>query len=175
MFASRSLILGVSVLFLAVLAGSRSPAEEVTIVWSCAGAADVYLNGKALRDAKPDFRTRDDETGKEFTAKTRLKVGDALTVGARRIGSGVGFKLAAFDSQKRLVWQTETSHWRSYTLRDPRSAKRWHVPTTAAHAKMAQVSVPQKAAFWQISIHNQEEEAKFPLRRFDLLVPASDN
>lgn len=122
-----------------------SPGGAVTLVWCCAGTADVYFNGKPLRDAKPDFLTRADETGWEYSAKAELKVDDVLTVGARRGGKGSGFRLAAFDHKNRLVWQTETANWRSYGFKDPRSAKQWYVPATAGKAKLAPVTVPSKA------------------------------
>ncbi len=118
-------------------------AEAVTVYWAGAGTADVYLDGKPLRDAKPDFLTRGDEAGYEYHAAAMLKVGDVITVGAKK-GKVAGFRLAVFDDKNRLVWQSETSNWRAYAVRDARSAKRWYMPATAARARPIPATVAAK-------------------------------
>jgi hypothetical protein len=141
-------LLGVCFLAGAVLAWPMTVAAEpagpnvVTLVWHCAGTADIYINGKAVNNVKPDFLTRTKAT-KEYSARVELKVGDVITVGARRT-KGSGFRLIALDSAKQLVWQTESYNWRTYGFRDLRSAKRWYQPSVVAHARMMPVSVPAK-------------------------------
>ena len=46
--------------------GVSEPAIAVTVYWNMADDADVYLNGKALREYKPDFRSRRDEAYQVF-------------------------------------------------------------------------------------------------------------
>lgn len=116
---------------------------EVMIVW-CGGTADVYLNGKELREAGADFTSRSDESGTEYSAKSALKPGDVITVGCRRGSDGSGFRLAAFDHKNRLVWQTETTNWHAFHLRDPRMAKRWFLPASAAKSATSLATVPSK-------------------------------
>ena len=87
----------------------------MTVNWSCAGVADVYINGKPLRDYKPDFLSREDEPAYEYHASASLKVGDVITVGAKK-GKVAGFRLAVFNAKDQVVWQSETSNWRSYAV-----------------------------------------------------------
>ena len=99
-----------------------------TLHWSCADVADVYLNGKPLRDYSTDFRRRPDEAPKRFSAKADLRDGDVLTVGARRGGSW-GFLLVAVDANNKVVWRTDDENWSVYS---PKSEKDWHLPRSAA-------------------------------------------
>jgi hypothetical protein len=126
-----------------LLAAEGSAADAVTVYWSCAGVADVYIGGKPLREAKPDFLTREDEPAYEYHASATLKVGDVITVGAKK-GKIAGFRLAVFNAKNELVWQSETSNWRTYVIRDSRSAKRWYMPATAARARSAPVNAAAK-------------------------------
>ena len=109
-------------------------ADAVTVNWSCAGVADVYINGKPLRDYKPDFLSREDEPAYEYHASASLKVGDVITVGAKK-GKVAGFRLAVFNAKNQVVWQSETSNWRSYAV-NPRVAKRWYLPATAMRSRL---------------------------------------
>ena len=111
--------------------------SSVTIHWTVADDADVYLNGKPLREYKPDFRSRRDEAYKRFSAKARLGVGDVFTVGGRRGGS-YGFLLVALDKQGRTVWQTDTRNWRAYV---PGDEKKWYLPSVAAGSRKTKVTV----------------------------------
>lgn len=115
--------------------------HAVTLAWSCAGTADVYVNGRPVLAYKQDFLSRGDETGAEFTAEVDLKVGDTITVGARRSRAGVGFRLVALDSAERAVWQTEVTNWKAYV---PRDVARWFSPSTVAASPLGPVAVPSK-------------------------------
>ncbi len=118
-------------------AADEPAANAVTVYWSCAGTADVYINGKPLREAKPD-----DEPAYEYHAPASLKVGDVITVGAKK-GKVAGFRLAVFNAKKQLVWQSETTNWRAYAVA-ARSAKRWYMPATAIRARSAPVNAAAK-------------------------------
>lgn len=118
-----------------------SDTMKVTISWTCAGVADVYLNGKSLRNTKADFISRPDETGQEFSAEAEIKVGDTITVGARR-GERCGFKLAILDARQRWLWQTDVTNWKVMAV-DART-KKWYMPATASRARTTPPTVPQK-------------------------------
>ena len=114
--------------------------RNVTIHWTIADDADVYLNGKPLREYEPDFRSRGDEAYKTFSAKARLGIGDVFTVGGRRGGS-YGFLLVAIDKNGRTVWQTDTRNWHAYV---PADVKKWRLPSVAAKSKKTKVTVNPK-------------------------------
>jgi formylglycine-generating enzyme required for sulfatase activity/tetratricopeptide (TPR) repeat protein len=126
---------------------SRRAAVAVTIHWSIADVADVYLNGAPLREYRPDFRTRRDEAPRAFSAAATLKNGDVITVGGRR-GASYGFLLLAVDEDGRVVWRTDPEHWKVYF---PEQDARWRLPQTALDSRTARVSVqpspwgPQRA------------------------------
>jgi len=113
---------------------------SVTIHWTIADDADVYLNGKPLREYKPDFRSRRDEAYKTFSAKALLGVGDVFTVGGRRGGS-YGFLLVAIDKRGRTVWQTDTTNWRAYV---PADKEKWYLPSVAAKSTKTKITVNPK-------------------------------
>jgi hypothetical protein len=124
---------------------AASGPDAVTVYWASAGTADVYINGKSLRSANPDFLTRGvaSEAAYEYHAPATLKAGDVITVGAKK-GKVAGFRLAVLDDKNRLVWQSETSNWRAYAVRDARTAKRWFMPATAARARPIPANVAVK-------------------------------
>ena len=109
----------------------------VTIHWTIADDADVYLNGKPLRTYKPSFRSRSDEAYKTFSAKATLRAGDVITLGGRRGGS-YGIVLIAVDREGRVVWQTDTKNWQAYT---PAAPDRWYLPSVAAKSPKRKVTV----------------------------------
>jgi hypothetical protein len=118
-------------------------AVPVTFHWSCADDADIYLNGKPLREYKPDFRTRPDEAPKTFSKEGVLRPGDVITVGARRGGS-CGLLLVAVDARGKVVWKTDVRHWRVYF--PPEGTKdRWHLPEVARQSRSEPA---QKAPGW---------------------------
>lgn len=108
--------------------GGAGGGGAVTIYWSCAGVADVYLNGRPLREAPGDFSVRGDESGHEYSAQAPLRVGDVITVGAKRGSRLGGFRLVALDDKGRAVWQTDTSNWKAFPVRDAGSAHRFFMP-----------------------------------------------
>lgn len=114
--------------------------KNVTIHWNIADDADVYLNGKPLREYNPDFHSRNDEARKTFSAKAKLAVGDVFTVGGRRGGS-YGFVLVAIDEQGKTVWQTDTRRWQAYI---PADEKNWYLPSVAAKSSKTAVTVNPK-------------------------------
>ena len=84
----------------------------VTVYWHMADDADVYLNGRPLRDYSPSFKTRPDEAPKPpFSARAVLKDGDLFTVGGRRGGS-FGLMLIAVDDNGRIVFKTDRESWK---------------------------------------------------------------
>ena len=119
---------------------SGKVSKSVTIHWTIADDADVYLNGKPLREYKPDFRSRRDEARKTFSAKAKLSVGDVFTVGGRRGGS-YGFLLVAIDEKGRTVWQSDTRHWHAYL---PADENKWYLPNVALKSRKTTVTVNPK-------------------------------
>lgn len=117
---------------------------SVTIHWNMADDADVYLNGKPLREYKPDFRSRRDEARQVFSAKAQLGVGDVFTVGGRRGGS-YGFLLVAIDEKGKTVWQSDTKNWHAYV---PVDAKNWYMPAVAARSPKTKITVNPKP--WRV-------------------------
>jgi len=124
---------------------------SVTIYWTIADDADVYLNGKALREYSPDFRSRRDEAYKIFSAKAQLGVGDVFTVGGRRGGS-YGFVLVAIDKNKRTVWRSDTKNWHAYV---PADTKTWYLPSVAARSPKTKITVNPKP--WHVQIKMRSE------------------
>ena len=110
---------------------------SVTIHWNMADDADVYLNGKPLREYKPDFRSRRDEARQIFSAKAQLGVGDVFTVGGRRGGS-YGFLLVAIDKKGKTLWQSDTKNWNAYV---PVDTKNWYMPAVAARSPKTKITV----------------------------------
>lgn len=106
--------------------------------------ADVYLNGKGLREYKPDFRSRGDEAYHVFSAKVKLCKGDVFTVGGRRGGS-YGMILFTLDAKGRTVWKTDAKNWQVYAPADP---ERWFLPKVAAASKKGPVMV--KVSPWHV-------------------------
>ena len=117
-------------------AGARGIA--VTVYWHMADDADVYLNGKPLRQYEPSFKTRPDEAPKPaFAASAILRDGDVFTVGSRRGGS-FGFMLIAVDSAGKIVFQTDQQSWKVY---DPGDLADWYNPQVAAASPTQPVTV----------------------------------
>ncbi len=110
---------------------TRGAGIPVTFRWSMADDADVYHNGKPLREYKPNFRTRPDEAWKQFSAKAVLKRGDVITVGGRRGGS-YGILLVALDESGKVVWKTDKTNWKVYF---PKDTENWFLPQVALASK----------------------------------------
>jgi hypothetical protein len=110
----------------------------VTLFWHMADDADVYLNGVALRDYQPSFRTRGDEAPRPaFSAQAVLRNGDVFTVGGRRGGS-YGFMLIAVDGRGRIVFKTDSQSWRIY---NPGERADWYLPAVAAAVPKGPVTI----------------------------------
>lgn len=105
----------------------------VTIFWHMADDADVYLNGRPLREYNPSFKTRPDEAPRPaFSARATLRNGDIFTVGGRRGGS-YGLMLIAVDDNNRIVFKSDRSSWAVY---EPGERPDWYTPSvTNASAK----------------------------------------
>ena len=110
----------------------------VTVYWHMADDADVYLNGKPLRQYEPSFKTRPDEAPRPaFSASAVLKNGDIFTVGSRRGGS-YGFMLIAVDSKGKIVFQTDQQSWKVY---EPGDRADWYDPQVAIASQTQPVTV----------------------------------
>jgi len=110
----------------------------VTLYWHVADDADVYLNGKPLRDYTPSFKNRGDEAPHPaFSTSAVLSEGDVFTVGSRRGGSW-GFMLTATDASGGVAFRTDSRSWRVY---DPGERADWFEPAAAVKASSAAVSV----------------------------------
>jgi len=118
----------------ALEAAVRRPVAAM-VYWSIADDMDVYLNGKALRDYRPDFRTRPDEAYQSFSAQVMLARGDVFTVGGRRGGS-YGFVLAAVDKGGKVLWKTDRRTWQTYV---PRDLAKWYLPAVARNSRIGPV------------------------------------
>ena len=119
-----------------ITAGAQGIA--VTIYWHMADAADVYLNGKPLRQYQPSFKTRPDEAPRPaFSAIATLRDGDVFTVGGRRGGS-FGLMLIAADSAGRIVFQTDQLSWKIY---EPGDRADWYNPQVAMTSPTQPVTV----------------------------------
>lgn len=118
-----------------VVSGAGVP---VTLYWHCADDADVYLNGRPLRNYEPTFQNRGDEAPHPaFTAPARLRNGDVFTVGGRRGGS-FGFMLIAADGAGRPVFWTNREDWKVYYPEDPMD---WSSPNMARRSPKRGVTV----------------------------------
>lgn len=113
------------------------PKSKLTLCWSCADDADVYLNGKPLKPYRPDFRTRGDEANQVFTEEASVSQGDVITVGARRGGS-FGFVLVVADKHSKVVRKTDQRHWKSY---EPKDKEQWYLPKQASQSPKRSVMV----------------------------------
>ena len=110
----------------------------VTVYWHMADDADVYLNGKPLKQYEPSFKTRPDEAPRPaFSASAVLKNGDIFTVGSRRGGS-YGFMLIAVDSTGKIVFQTDQQSWKVY---EPGDRNDWYDPQVAIASQAQPVTV----------------------------------
>lgn len=117
-------------------AGGRETA--VTIYWHMADDADVYLNGKPLRNYDPSFKTRPDEAPRPaFSAAAVIKNGDVFTVGGRRGGS-FGFMLIAVDASNNIVFMTDQQSWKVY---EPGERPDWYTPAAAADSLLKPVTI----------------------------------
>jgi hypothetical protein len=121
---------------MATASGSGIP---VTLHWTIADDADVYLNGKPLRQYTPDFHRRGDEAYMAFEAAVALKTGDVITVGGRRGGS-YGITLFALTKDGRLVFKTDTTHWKVY-VPGPEDAQKWYLPAVPLRSQTMPVAV----------------------------------
>jgi len=119
-------------------AGQDGGGVPVTIYWHMADDADVYLNGRPLRQYSPSFKTRPDEAPRPaFSARARLKDGDVFTVGGRRGGS-YGLMLIAVDDNGRIVFKTDRNAWAVY---EPGERSDWYDPSVAAVSSRRPVTV----------------------------------
>ncbi|MEI6703150.1 MAG: discoidin domain-containing protein [Deltaproteobacteria bacterium] len=110
----------------------------VTIYWHMADDADVYLNGRPLRQYTPSFKTRPDEAPQPaFSARASLRNGDVFTVGGRRGGS-FGLMLIAVDASGRVVFKTDRTSWGVY---EPGNRDDWYDPAVATVSDKRQVTV----------------------------------
>jgi hypothetical protein len=110
----------------------------VTLYWHMADDADVYLNGRPLRDYSPSFKTRGDEAPHPaFSAAGALSDGDVFTVGGRRGGS-FGFMLIATDASGRVVFTTDQQAWKVYK---PGEGADWYQPAVAKVSESGPVTV----------------------------------
>ena len=117
---------------------SSGQGTPVTIYWHMADDADVYLNGRPLRNYEPSFKSRGDEAPMPaFKASAVIRNGDVFTVGGRRGGS-YGFMLIAADSSGRIVFKTDPDAWRVYT---PGNRTDWYQPDAAGFSPSAPVTV----------------------------------
>ena len=114
------LLLALSLWFGGALPAAAQDGVPVTVYWHMADDADVYLNGKPLRDYYPSFRDRGDEAPRPaFSTRTFLRDGDVFTVGGRRGGS-FGFMLIAVDDSGRPVFTSNDRDWSVYYPEDRR-------------------------------------------------------
>lgn len=110
----------------------------VTVYWHMADDADVYLNGKPLREYSPSFRTRGDEAPRPaFSTPALLADGDVFTVGGRRGGS-YGLMLIAADLSGRVVFMTDKDSWKAYK---PGERADWYEPAAAQASPSSPVVV----------------------------------
>ncbi len=110
----------------------------VTIFWHMADDADVYLNGKPLRNYSPSFKTRPDEAPKPaFSVRATLSNGDNFTVGGRRGGS-YGLMLIAVDDNGRIVFKTDRNSWAVY---EPGERVDWFEPSVAHASNKRAITV----------------------------------
>lgn len=110
----------------------------VTVYWHMADDADVYLNGKPLREYSPSFKTRGDEAPRPaFSTPALLADGDVFTVGGRRGGS-YGLMLIAADLSGRVVFMTDKDSWKAY---QPGERADWYEPAAAQASPASPVVV----------------------------------
>ena len=110
----------------------------VTVYWHMADDADVYLNGKPLRQYEPSFRTRPDEAPRPaYAASAIIRDGDVFTVGGRRGGS-FGLMLIAVDSAGKIVFQTDQQSWKVY---EPGDRADWYNPEVTVTSRNQPVTV----------------------------------
>ncbi|MCX5787910.1 MAG: hypothetical protein NTX64_05290 [Elusimicrobia bacterium] len=116
----------------------RPGGSPVTVYWHVTEDADVYLNGRPLRDYSPDFKTRGNEGRKDaFSAKATLHDDDLFTVGARR-GDNWGFMLVALDSSGKVVFATDKDAWKTYA---PEGSEDWFLPAVVERAVSKPISI----------------------------------
>ena len=117
----------------------RPGGTPVTVYWHASENADVYLNGRPLRESLSDFKTRGNEGSKSaFSAKATLHDGDLFTVGARRGDGNWGFMLVALDAGGRAVFATDTESWKTYS---PGESEDWFLPAVAGRAVSKPISI----------------------------------
>ncbi len=117
---------------------SDASGMAVTIYWHMADDADVYLNGKPLRNYQPSFKTRPDEAPQPaFKAQAIIKNGDVFTVGGRRGGS-FGLMLIAVDANNQIVFMTDQQSWKVY---EPGERPDWFSPAVALSSPAKPVTV----------------------------------
>ncbi|MDD5629656.1 MAG: AbfB domain-containing protein [Elusimicrobia bacterium] len=125
-----------------VPAPAPAPAQRaglpVTLYWHMADDADVYLNGRPLREYSPSFKTRGDEAPRPaFSVPAVLRDGDVFTVGGRRGGS-YGFMLIAEAAGGRDVFMTDKDSWKAYK---PGERADWFEPAAAKASESGPVTV----------------------------------
>lgn len=136
--------------------GNSGGAIPVTIYWHMADDADVYLNGRPLRQYTPSFKTRPDEAPQSaFSARTMLRNGDVFTVGGRRGGS-FGLMLIAVDASGRIVFKTDRESWRVY---EPGDRNDWYDPAVAEVSDKRQVTVQQDPWYPQKTLNEKFNNA----------------
>lgn len=112
--------------------------RQVTVYWHMADDADLYLNGRPLRNYEPSFKTRGDEAPRPaFSAPVMLREGDVFTVGGRRGGS-FGFMLIAVDRMGQVVFKTDQNSWMVY---EPGEEPNWFLPDVAKSSPTSPVTV----------------------------------
>ncbi|MCX5796772.1 MAG: AbfB domain-containing protein [Elusimicrobia bacterium] len=126
----------------------------VTLYWHMADDADVYLNGRPLREYSPSFKTRGDEAPQPaFSTAAVLQDGDVFTVGGRRGGS-FGFMLIATDASGSVLFATDQQAWKVYT---PGDRADWFEPAAAKASRSGPVTVQPSPWFPQVQLNGQHE------------------
>ncbi|MDD4871908.1 MAG: hypothetical protein PHR77_15225 [Kiritimatiellae bacterium] len=125
-------------------------AVRCTVRWSCADDADVYINGKPLREYKPDFINRPEEAQKDFSTKTTITIGDIITVGCKR-GGAYGFLMTILDNNGKVVWNTNIDQWETYT---PSDKKKWQQPQLALKDEKGKPTIVQNPFFPQAKLQS---------------------
>lgn len=128
----------------------------VTIYWHMADDADVYLNGKPLRNYSPSFKTRPDEAPRPaFSARATLKNGDIFTVGGRRGGS-YGLMLIAVDDSGKIIFKTDHNSWAVY---EPGERSDWFEPSVAHAASKRPVTVQPNPWYPQKELNSRYQNS----------------
>src|SRR6056297_1700946 len=96
----------------------------VRFYWHSADTADIYINGRPIKNFNPNYETRRDEAPLEpFELEWTIKNGDIITVGTRR-GGIYGFMMVAVNRAGKVVMKTDRN-WQWY---EPSTENVWFQP-----------------------------------------------